>query len=62
MKMIHCNFVKFQSHASRSNPSGVVDPMLVDAPLEENENNEEVLYEVDVDSFVRRNNFMKNVI
>jgi len=29
--------------------------MQVDAPPEENDNNEEELYEVDIDSFVRTN-------
>lgn len=59
MKIINCNlinynFIKFQTRA-RSNPSGVIDPMQVDAPPEENDNNEEELYEVDIDSFVRTN-------
>ncbi|XP_050520378.1 COP9 signalosome complex subunit 1b [Daktulosphaira vitifoliae] len=37
--------------AMRNSQAGVIDPMQVDAPPEENDNNEEELYEVDVDSF-----------
>ncbi|XP_050423955.1 COP9 signalosome complex subunit 1b [Adelges cooleyi] len=37
--------------AMRSSQAGVIDPMQVDAPPEENDNNEEELYEVEVDSF-----------
>lgn len=36
----------------RNSQAGVIDPMQVDAPPEENDNNEEELYEVDIDSFV----------
>lgn len=55
MKIMNYNFIIFQPRALRSNPSGVIDPMQVDAPPEENDNNEEELYEVDIDSFVRTN-------
>lgn len=55
MKIINNNFVKFQTCASLGNPSVAIDPMQVDAPIEENENNVEELYEVDIDSFVRTN-------
>lgn len=37
----------------RNSQAGLIDPMQVDAPPEENDNNEEELYEVDIDSFVR---------
>ncbi|XP_029341309.1 COP9 signalosome complex subunit 1-like [Acyrthosiphon pisum] len=35
----------------RNAQAGAIDPMQVDAPPEENDNNEEDLYEVDIDSF-----------
>jgi len=38
--------------------AGIIDPMQVDIPPEENDNNEEEVYEVDVDSFVRINIFL----
>lgn len=39
----------------RNSHAGAIDPMQVDAPPEENDNNEEEIYEVDIDSFVRTN-------
>ncbi|XP_003248975.2 COP9 signalosome complex subunit 1b-like, partial [Acyrthosiphon pisum] len=35
----------------RNVQAGAIDPMQVDTPPEENDNNEEELYEVDIDSF-----------
>jgi len=42
-------------HALGNAQAGTIDPMQVDAPPEENDNNEEEAYEVDIDSFVRTN-------
>lgn len=46
----------------RNSQAGVIDPMQVDAPPEENDNNEEELYEVDVDSFVINSIIIPRVI
>lgn len=53
MKIITDNFVKFQPRDHRNN--GVIDPMQVDTPPEENDNNKKEQYDVDIDSFVRKN-------
>lgn len=39
------------NRAIRNSHAGAIDPMQVDAPPEENDNNEEEIYEVDIDSF-----------
>lgn len=44
--------IMFQRSSRSSQAAGVIDPMQVDAPPEENDNNEEEIYEVDIDSFV----------
>lgn len=36
----------------RNAQAGTIDPMQVDVPPEENDNNEEEIYEVDIDSCV----------
>lgn len=45
----------FQRSTRSSQAAGVIDPMQVDAPPEENDNTEEEVYEVEIDSFVRNN-------
>lgn len=43
-----------QRSARNAQAAGLIDPMQVDAPPEENDNTEEEVYEVDIDSFVRK--------
>lgn len=42
-----------QPFLRNSQAGAIIDPMQVDVAPEENDNNEEELYEVDIESFVR---------